>query len=135
MERILFPQTYIEAFDWLTSQKVVEDYEMICDWLANQECLFPGESSIKVDVLRVKREKRSDVHTKNKRIRKEIFPRTKASPAKDSLSKKLSKIERLHQPDISFVCVSTTTKKDHFYKYIYCVCITIAPLCFIVVNC
>ena len=35
MERILFPQMYICAFDWLTSQKVAEEYEMIRDWFAN----------------------------------------------------------------------------------------------------
>ncbi len=50
-------------------------------------------------------EKRSDVHTKDKRIRKEISPRTKASPAE-----KLNKIEKLHQPNTSIVCLSNTTK-------------------------
>ena len=62
---------------------------MIIDWLANRDCLFPGESSVKIDVFRVRGEKRSDVHTEDKRIRKEL-----KSPAKVSLSKKLSKLER-----------------------------------------
>ena len=43
---------------------------MICDWLANRECLFPGEFSVKIDVFRVRCEKRSDIHTKDKRQRK-----------------------------------------------------------------
>ena len=41
---------------------------------------------------------------KDKKIlKKEISPRTKASPTKASLFDKLSKIENLHQSDISFV--------------------------------
>ena len=51
---------------------------MICDWLANREWLFPGESPIKIDVFMV-RKKRFDIDTKDKGIRKEISPRTKAS--------------------------------------------------------
>ena len=95
--------------------------------------MFPGESSIKIDLFRVRREKISNVHTED-RIRKEPFPRTKASPAKNSLSEKLSNIEiklsqierklshieRLHQPDNFFVCLSYTTKMTQFiYTYIY----------------
>ena len=72
---------------------------MICDWLDNREYLFREESSIKVDVFRVRWEKRSDVHTKDKKIRREISSRTKTSLAKVSFSEKLSKIERPHQPD------------------------------------
>ena len=86
----------ISAFAWLNSQKVVEEYKMICDWLANWNFLFPGEFSIQVDVFRVRGEKRSDVHTEDKRIKKEISPRIKANPAKASLSKKLCMRERLH---------------------------------------
>ena len=55
---------------------------MICDWLANWECLFPGESFIKIEAFRVRKEKISDDHTTDRRIRKEISPRTKTSPAK-----------------------------------------------------
>ena len=69
---------------------------MICDLLANWDCLFLGESSSKVDVFRVKWEKRSGVHAKDQRIRKKISPRSKNSPAKASFSEKLSNIERLH---------------------------------------
>ena len=112
---ILFPPTQISTFDWLTSQKVIDVYKMICDWLANRE------SSIKIDVFRVRWEKRSYVHTKDQRIRKEMFPRTKASPAKASLSEKLNKIEKLHQLITSVVCLSNTTKaRISFYKK-YCV--------------
>ena len=86
---------------------------MICNWLANWECLFPRESSIKVNIFRVKREKRSDVHTINRRIRQEISPKTKVSLAKASFSKKLSNIERLHLP--AHLCLSKTTKSDNIY--------------------
>ena len=41
-------------FDWLTRQKVVKENEMICDWLANRECLFPEESSVKANAFRVR---------------------------------------------------------------------------------
>ena len=42
---------------------------MICDWKTNQECLFLRESSIKIDVFRVRREKRSEEKTiKNKSL-------------------------------------------------------------------
>ena len=85
---------------------------MICDWLAIWECLFSGESSIKINVFRVGKEKRADVHMEDRGIKKEISPRTKASPARASLSKKLSNIERLHQPDTSFVCLLNTTKSN-----------------------
>ena len=47
------------------------------------------------------------------RIRKEISARTKASPTKASLSEKLNEIERLHQPDTLFVCLSNSTKSGH----------------------
>ena len=45
---------------------------MIYDWLANQECLFPGKSSTKVDVFGVGWEKRSDVHTKEDNKKRNI---------------------------------------------------------------
>ena len=51
----------------------------------------------------------SDVHTKDKRIRKEIFPRTKTSSAKASLSEKLNKVEKLHHPNTFIVSLSNTT--------------------------
>ena len=106
---------------WLADQsKVLKVFEMISDWLDNWECLFPGESSIKIDVFSVRWEKRSDVHTKGKRIRKEISPRTKVSQAKASISEKLNTIEKLHQPKISIVCLSNTTKATiSFSLYIY----------------
>ena len=44
----------MNTFHWRTNQKVVEEYEIICDWLANRECLFPGESSTKIYKLGVK---------------------------------------------------------------------------------
>ena len=69
---------------------------MICNWLANWEYLFSGESFKKIDAFCIRREKRSDVHTEDQRIRREISSRTKASQAKASLSENLSKIERLH---------------------------------------
>ena len=28
-------------------KEIVDEYKMICDWLGSQECLFPGESSMK----------------------------------------------------------------------------------------
>ena len=42
-------------------------------------------------------DKKIDVHTKDKRIRKKISPGTKVSPVKASLSENLSHKERLHQ--------------------------------------
>ena len=122
MEGILFPQLSISTFDWLTSVKVEVEYKMICDWLANWEYLFPRGPSIKMHVFRVRREKISDVHAKNRRIRKAISQRTEASPAKASFSENLSYRERLHQPDTSFVCLSNTTKVtqfSHTHIYIY----------------
>ena len=61
------------------------------------------------------------VHIEDRKIRKGV------SPAKTSLSEKLSNIERLHQPDTSFVCLSNTTKSDtiSIYTYIYILCYTI----------
>ena len=61
-------------------------------------------------------EKRSYVHTEDKRI-KEISPKMKASPAK-AHSEKLGKIEILHQPDTLFTCLSNTTKSDNICVYI-----------------
>ena len=58
---------------------------MICDWLDNRECLLPGEASMKINVFRVREEKISDVHTEDRRIRKDISPRTKVILAKASL--------------------------------------------------
>ena len=60
---------------------------MICDWLANWECLFPRESSIKTGVFGL--DKRRNLMSIPK-------TRTKASPTKAFLSEKLSKIERPH---------------------------------------
>ena len=66
-------------------------------------------------------EKISDVHNENRRLRKEISPRTKVSLSKASLSEKLSNIKRLHQPDTSFVCLSNLPKSDTIpYIYIHC---------------
>ena len=67
---------------WLADQLEVVEYERICDWLANRECLFSREASIKIDVFKVRWEKISDVHTE------EISPRTKASTEKASPLKK-----------------------------------------------
>ena len=69
-------------------------------------------------------EKISDVHTEDGRIRKEISPSTKTSPAKTSLDEKLSNIEKTHQPDTSFVGLSNRTKSDSIpiYIYIYTYC-------------
>ena len=67
----------VSAFDCLTNQKVVEEYEMICDWLANRECLFPEESSKKIHVFKVRWEKRSDVHAEDKRTRKKSLQELK----------------------------------------------------------
>ena len=53
---------------------------MICDWLANREYLFPRESS--KNFFSVRTENISNFHTKDRRIRKEISPSTKASAAK-----------------------------------------------------
>ena len=44
--------------------------------------------------------------------------RTRASSAKALLAEKLSKIERLHLPDTSFVCLSNITKRDIISIYI-----------------
>ena len=66
VEGILFLQTYIRAFDWLTNQKIVKVYELVCDWLTNRECLFSGNSSIKIDVLGLD-EKRDLMSVLNKR--------------------------------------------------------------------
>ena len=57
-----------------------------------------------------------------------MSPKTKPTPAKASLSEKLSNIERLHQPDTLFVCQSNTTKSDTIP--IYVVYIIDTPLCF-----
>ena len=47
-----------------------------------------------------------------------------------TLSEKLNKMERLHQPDTSFVSLSNTTKNDNFSLYIYIVYIIVTPSCF-----
>ena len=57
---------------------------MIFDCIANQECLFKGESSMEINVFRVRGEKIFDVHGEDRRIRKEI------APVKALLSEKLS---------------------------------------------
>ena len=44
----------IGTFDWLTNHKVVEEYEMICDWLVNRKCLFLGEFSMKIPLKGLK---------------------------------------------------------------------------------
>ena len=93
-------------------KKVVKEYKMISDWLANWECL--GEYLMKVHI-----------HIEDRKIRKEIFPSTKASPLKASSSEKLSNIERPHQPDTSFVCPSNATKKQfNFHIYIVYIIVT-----------
>ena len=89
-----------------------------------------GQSRMFVSTGILRWEKRSDVHTEDRRIRKEVSPRTKASSTKASLSEKLSKIERLHQPDASFVCIPNTTKSDTISIYLYIVYISVSPLCF-----
>ena len=94
----------------LTSRKVVEEYKMICHWLANQECLFPGEFSIRIHVFRVRTEKKSNVHSEDKRIREEISPITKASPAK------LSNIDCTYHYQIPQVQQNDTIS---IYMYIY----------------
>ena len=98
---------------WLTDQsKAVKEYEMICDWFANRECLFQGKSSIKKkDVLGLN-EKRDSIS--------EPKTRTEASPAKASLSESLRKIERLLQPNTSIARLSNKTS-DNFHIYLYIV--------------
>ena len=60
---------------------------------------------------------------------KEISLGTKASPAKDSLSEKLSRTKRLLKPCTSFVLSLKYNKKQYnFYKYILYIIVT--PLCF-----
>ena len=122
-------------FDWMTNQnlkrgrdtlfkdldqhiwlgdpsKIVKVDKMISDWLANGECCFPGESFIKIDIFGVRWEKRSDDHTIDERIRKEISPRTKASLAKSSFSEKLNELEKLHQTNTSIVGLSDNKSKN-----------------------
>ena len=41
----------MKVFDCLISQKIVEECEMINDWLASRQCLFPGKSSMKIEVM------------------------------------------------------------------------------------
>ena len=36
MKEKYFLKMQIRVFDWLTNHKVVEKYEMICDWWANR---------------------------------------------------------------------------------------------------
>ena len=111
---------------------------MICDWLANRECFFLGAILYKkINVFKVRWEKRSGVHTKDKRIRREISTGTKASPAKASLSEKLNMIEK---PHLNFLPLKYN-KSDNFsvslclslslsiYLYIIYICI-VTPLCF-----
>ncbi len=38
-EKVKLEQNQNPIFDWLTSQKIVKVYKMICDWLANREYL------------------------------------------------------------------------------------------------
>ena len=67
---------------------------MTCDWLANWECLFPGDSTIKIHALG-----------------KEIS--TKAS-----LSEKMNNIENSTCKTPQLACLSNTTKKRHnFHLY------------------
>ena len=55
---------------------------MISDYLANWGCLVHGESYIKIYALKIRTERRSNVNNEDKRIRKEISPRTKTSTQK-----------------------------------------------------
>ena len=47
--------------------------------------------------------------------KKRNLSKNKASPVKALLSEKLDKIERVHQPDTSIVCLSNTIKTDNIY--------------------
>ena len=85
-----------------------------------------GESQLKYMFLDLE-EKISDVHTEDRRIRKEISPSTEASLAKASLYEKFSNTERLHQPDLS---ASHKQQKVTLYMYIYIVYIIVTPLYF-----
>ena len=67
---------------------------MFCDWSDNQQYLFPGESSIKIHIFRVRREKISYAHTENNIIRTEISTRAKASQVKFLHSEILRKVKR-----------------------------------------
>ena len=58
---------------------------MISDWLANQECFFSGEFSIKTPFQRVQRERKFEDHIEDRRIKKEVSPNAKASTAKATL--------------------------------------------------
>ena len=111
VEGILF-STDVDKHIWLADQS--KNCKSIQNdlWLVSQLGIFtPGwRSSLNRDVFRVRWEKRSDVHSKDKRIRKKISPKTKASLAKASIFEILNRIEKLHQPKISIDCLSNTTK-------------------------
>ena len=86
---------------------------MICGWLANSECLFPGKS--KIYILEVRRENIFDVHTEYSRIRKEIPPNTKAS-----VSEKLTNIgNRTSQTPHLSVLQMQQKVAQFIYIYIY----------------
>ena len=85
-------------------------------------------------VLKTRRKKRSDVRMEEKRIRKEISPRTKASPAKDIFSEKMNEIERLHQP-IPQLSVSQTGQNDDFSLVIYILYILLLHHFVLINNC
>ena len=153
----LINQSHTLGFDWMTNQNLIHGGETLpADvdqhiWLADQSksskgiqndlwlvsqfrISVPRESSIKINVFRVRGEKRSDVYTKDKRIRNEISPRTKVSPVKASFSKKVNKREKLHQTNISIVCLSNTTKKT-ISIYIYILYILLSHHCVSINNC
>ena len=90
---------------------------MIHDWLANGECLFPRKSLDKNMFLGLE-------ERRYRRIRKEISPRTKTSPAKALLSKEFRKTA----PVCYLICLSQIQQKaTHTHTHTH-VCYTIVSI-------
>ena len=94
----------MSVFDWLTSQKVVK-YGMICDyWLANLECLFPGESSIKIHAFGLNKRKISNVHTEGGNKKKKSLQELK--PLRQNLTLRKIVSDRKTSPARYLICLS-----------------------------
>ena len=113
--------------DWPV-KKVLKEYEMISNWLANRECLLTGESSINIHAFRLRRE---DIRCPYRRQenKKEIPPSTKTSPAEVSLSEKCWRgfsafyVTQFWKPAPAryFICLllKCNKKRHNFHTWIY----------------
>ena len=90
--------TDVDQHIWLADKSKSSKSTQNNLWFVSQSEMFVLIRILYKKCFSVRWEKRSDVPTKDKGIRKKISPRNKASPAKASFFEKLNKIEKLHQP-------------------------------------